>query len=760
MRPASVVILAALLGGIAPAARRPLIFPIPQKMETLENHFQLDETVVILVPETRPESDMMLARLLAAELSDRYGLGLRIEPVSSLPPAKRFILMGSIANPLVKAQCEGRRCQVPAQAESYLLHVNRDSVLVAGRDEQGAFYGLQSLRQLVARDGDKVRIQGIVVEDYPHLPFRAIRLYLPGHENIAFFKRFLRDFMALYKFNKVIMEVNASMRLDRHPELNAGWIEFAKNLYYTQRYNPRGPNQVSQNSAHHDTADGEILEKEEVADLVDYARRLHIEVIPEIPTLTHSYYLLTRHKQFGAITGAEWPDTYCPTDPDIYKIVFDVFDEYIDVMKPKMIHIGHDEMFFPLELCRCCAGKDMSELYAYDVRKIHGYLTQKGIKVGMYGDHLVESVRGVGRKPYKNSAGWEYNMPGALTPQQVKELIPKDIVVFNWFWQDARAKEGRGEPNDVKILDWGFKQSYINFTPFVENWGRRSARPGIIGGSPSSWSATNEYTFGKDLMVAYLGTANLMWSTHWPEIRELNRAVQSLLPDVRRYLRGRNLPSEDGDPTVPLDLAPHVNNKSFVLAAGAAAARGKRFEIAAGGAIVVGTAADGTNPLPREAGPIPVGADVSSIVFLHASSQGVSNDMSYRYIHNFPDTADLLGWYDVVYEDGFVNTVPVRFGVNILPLGWGRQPDTIAKGNAKELSYAYEADLVECGEYTLFAYEWVNPRFGKTVKEIRLHGTTGFRDTKGKPTPDNAIILAGVSVVKKRPVPPAETANR
>ncbi|MCX6634504.1 MAG: hypothetical protein NT090_05375 [Acidobacteria bacterium] len=69
--------------------------------------------------------------------------------------------------------------------------------------------------------------------------------------------------------------------------------------------------------------------------------------------------------------------------------------------------------------------------------------------------------------------------------------------------------------------------------------------------------------------------------------------------------------------------------------------------------------------------------------------------MLYRYYHNFPDPADLPGWSDVVYDDGFVDTVPVRFG--------------------------------------------------KAVKEIRLH---------------NAIILAGVSVVKKRPVPPAETVSR
>jgi len=58
---------------------------------------------------------------------------------------------------------------------------------------------------------------------------------VPGSENIAFFKRFLRDFMALYKFNKVIIELNC-MRLDRHPEVNAGWVEFARDLLYS-RYN-------------------------------------------------------------------------------------------------------------------------------------------------------------------------------------------------------------------------------------------------------------------------------------------------------------------------------------------------------------------------------------------------------------------------------------------------------------------------------------------------------------------------------------------
>jgi hexosaminidase len=407
------------------------------------------------------------------------------------------------------------------------------------RDDDGAFYGMQSLRQLVVKENAQVGIRSVEIEDWPHVAFRGIRLYLPGHENIAFCRRFLRDFMALYKFNKVIVEVNASMRLDRHPELNAGWIDFARDLYYTQRYNPLGAHATDQNSAHHDTADGEILEKDEVADLVRYANAQHIEVIPEIPTFTHSYYLLTRHKELGAISGAEWPDIYDPTRPEVYKLVFDVFDEYIEVMKPKMVHIAHDEMFYPVELCIPGRSKDPSELWAGDVRKIHDYLAAKGIRTALYGDHLIESVRGVHRKPYKSKTGWEYNMPGALTPQQVTDLIPKDTLVANWFWHDVRAAEGRGEPNDVKLSDWGFQQIHANFMYNIQNY----ARPGVIGGAPSSWAATTEYTMGKDLMLDFLGTANLMWSTHWPEEQALSKIVQSMMPDVRRRLSGKVLPS-------------------------------------------------------------------------------------------------------------------------------------------------------------------------------------------------------------------------
>lgn len=329
-------------------------------------------------------------------------------------------------------------------------------------------------------------------------------------------------------------------------------------------------------------------------------------------------------------------------------------------------------------------------------------------------------------------------------------MIPKDILIFNWFWQDSRAAEGRGEPNEVKLREWGFQQAYANFTPAIPNFARRISAGGIIGGAPSLWAATTEFNIGKDLLIDFLGTAGLMWSGRVVEEEPLSKMVQNLAAEVRERLASRPLPSRAGNRVEPVDIRAAVNSPSG-LSPGPLAAGRLHFEVAEKGAVVVGVEGDSANPLPRASGAIPIGADAASIVFLHASTKPAANDMAYRYIHNFPDTADLLGWYEILYEDGFVTTAPLRFGLNILPLTWGEKSDSIAKGSIRELSYAYEAEAVKCGGATLFAWEWVNPRLGKMIKEVRLHGTTGFRDTKGKPTPTNSIVLAAISVVKKRP---------
>jgi hypothetical protein len=639
-------------------------------------------------------------------------------------------------------------------------------VVVASNSEAGSLYGFESLRQLITKRTDNIVIPNVKVVDYPQMPFRGIRLYIPGRENISFFKRFIRDFMALYKFNKLILEVNGVMRLDKHPEINVGSIEFANEMNYSRRGRPEGPGNQYQNSSHHDAADGQILEKEEVADLVNYIRKFHIEVIPEIPSLMHSYYLLNRHRELAEIKNAEWPDTYCPSNPDSYKLLFEVFDEYIEVIQPKMIHLGKDEWRMPVDVCGLCKGKDYRELFVQDIRKIYDHLESKGIRVAMWGDHLLESVRNKGFRDRETKSGFKYKIPGALSPMQVKESIPKDILVFNWFWRDKN--------NDITLEKFGFKQVYGNFRPNISEWDQRSKWSSVLGGAPSSWAATTEFNFGKDLLYDFLGCGNLLWSGDSLSDADLIIATRHLIPKIRPYLSGKKLPTEDDNDIVPLDISTHFNATSKRkileinlenLKSGQIGA--KKFVLSNPNptenniAIVVGTGENPKENLPNKVTDINVNDDVSSLIFLHACALQAGNEKGHRKIYNFMDTADLLGWYEVVYKDGFKTTIPIRYGVNILDIEAFKRTDDAwpeGKTGAPQNVYAYQAGYLECSQNpneskVFFAYEWKNPRFGKIIKQISLHGIKSFRNTSDKPIPDNAIVLLAINYSKKRPVP-------
>src|SRR5436305_5806857 len=175
-------------------------------------------------------------------------------------------------------------------------------------------------------------------------------------------------------------------------------------------------------------------------------------------------------------------------------------------MKPRMVHMGHDECEPDITACARCRGKDFGELYAQDVQRIHDYLAKRGIRMAIWGDYLLEAVTGTSPHSRLNHVGVPYSIPGALRPEQARR-IPRDILVFNWFWGDKGQ-----EANDKQLSEWGFEQVYGNFRPGMDNFAERSTFPGVIGGAPSAWLATTEFNFGKDTVYEFAGCAEMVWS--------------------------------------------------------------------------------------------------------------------------------------------------------------------------------------------------------------------------------------------------------
>ena len=65
---------------------------------------------------------------------------------------------------------------VVREPEGYLLEADPQAVVVIGADEAGAFYGLQSLRQMIQDDAAHSYVQGVHARDWPAKPFRGLKL--------------------------------------------------------------------------------------------------------------------------------------------------------------------------------------------------------------------------------------------------------------------------------------------------------------------------------------------------------------------------------------------------------------------------------------------------------------------------------------------------------------------------------------------------------------------------------------------------------
>src|ERR1019366_1047610 len=444
------------------------------------------------------------------------------------------------------------------------------------------------------------------------------------------------------------------------------------------------------------------------------------------------------------------PDTYCPSLPAVYKLLFDVYDEYIDVMKPKMIHAGHDEWRMPWGVCPRCRAKDPRELFAQDVNRIHAYLKGRGVRMAIWADYLLENVRGVKfGKPKVD--GYDYQIPGALSPEQVMKLIPKDILMFNWVWGYTADPKFPPVTNEQRLSEWGFESIYANMAPSIPNFRERTkASPKIIGGEPSAWLATTEFNFGKDHIAnSFIGCAGMLWSGR-DRSAEQSPATGVLMPAIRRNLSGQAAPSAT-DPIVPVDISSSLN--SGVPGIGTAAWKAGRvsrgrlvFDLADAtnsgkSAVVVGSRGSDASSYPPGPQTVEIGQDVTSIVFLHALAKPAASIAGYFRIFAFEDSADLVGWYDVEYEDGLVTTIPLRYGWNILE--WNSRRGVV-----------YAADAVDvAGGVKLYALEWTNPRMGKAIRRVRLNGSNAFKNNDGKIIPSNAVILAAVSVVPKKDKP-------
>ena len=388
--------------------------------------------------------------------------------------------------------------------DGYKIEIDREKIGISHSNERGLIYAVMTLKQLLISD----ELYTGVIRDTPDCEFRGYRVYLPGRNS---FKEFfdMIDMIVYYKYNHISFEIGGAMEYKRHPEINSKWAEFAAE---THRYSDRTheiQNEFdwAKNSIHTDNGEGDILTQDEVRELIDYCRYRGLEVYPEVPTLSHCDYICMAHPEIAERAEDPYPDTYCPNHPDTYKLVFDILEEVIDVFRPKMINIGHDE-YYSMCLCERCRGKRPYEVYTKDVTVIHDFLKERNIKTCMWGEKLLPVV--TDKRTY-GGAGDDRILPNGkrrfFPPTfQCQNMLPRDILMIHWYY-------GFGMQYDLMFHTHGYPTIFGNMAADkVEHW-RLRRNFGILGGSCSNWGSNHpEYMQRNNQYLNLITGAYAMWS--------------------------------------------------------------------------------------------------------------------------------------------------------------------------------------------------------------------------------------------------------
>lgn len=160
MKKKLLVMILMLLPFMVQGQQNVTVSPLPQKATWGGKAFNKAEKFY-LVGADRADSDAV--ELLAAKLDI---LGVNDKADAKKFPHAKAIILGEEGDKAVKKY----KKQIPDRAEGYYLQITPDQIVIAGKDEAGTFYGVQSLLQIMSRP----EVMQCEITDWPSVSCRGV----------------------------------------------------------------------------------------------------------------------------------------------------------------------------------------------------------------------------------------------------------------------------------------------------------------------------------------------------------------------------------------------------------------------------------------------------------------------------------------------------------------------------------------------------------------------------------------------------------
>jgi len=349
------------------------------------------------------QEDRLAAETLVAELADVHGLEAVVN--GGTKPAVLIVRAGTGVG-----EREVERLGVDRAAldheEGYVLHVDTSRAVVLGRTAAGVFYGVQTLRQLIAPGAS---LPSVAIRDWPALRYRGLSVDISR--------------------GPILTEARMEELIRTAAEFKLNMLSFYMEHVFPYRHTPLVA-----------PAGGEFP-PDLAQRLSAYARRYHVELVPQQQTFGHLHHML-KFERYAELAEVPHGFVITPESQGTYEWIREVALQLAASFPGSFMHIGSDETW---EL-----GEGRSRLRA------------EQIGVGnVYAKHMQRVAEML--RPLKRRLMFWGDI--ALRHPELIPDLPRQLIAMSWIYS---PKE------DYSFYITPFKKAGLQFfvCPGLNNWNR------------------------------------------------------------------------------------------------------------------------------------------------------------------------------------------------------------------------------------------------------------------------------------------------
>ncbi len=410
--------------------------------------------------------------------------------------------------------------------EGYELKVMKDNIIMSANKTSGLFYAVQTLFQLLPIEIFDQQQAGNVnwtipycnIIDKPRFSWRGMHLDVSRHFfPVEFIYRYI-DLIAMHKMNIFHWHLTDDngwrMEIKKYPLLTdiAAWRVDREDMTWREVTPPEPGEKATY---------GGFYTQEEIKEVIDYAAKRQITVIPEIEMPGHTSEVFAAYPNLSCKgdtlfvqPGSYWPNTdiFCAGNEDVFTFLQDVLDEVIELFPSNTFTLAEMKPTKQeWEKCPKCQErikdeglKNEHELQSYFIKRIEKYLNSKG-KLLIGWDEILEG----GLAPEATVMSWRGFEGGIDAATQGHDVImcPVSHCYFDYY---------QGNPDFEPLAIGGFTslKKVYSFDPVPEELNEVQAKH-ILGGQGNVWTEFIPTPEHAEYMAVPRMTAlaEVLWST-------------------------------------------------------------------------------------------------------------------------------------------------------------------------------------------------------------------------------------------------------